>query len=277
MNHIMSHSISSVGRFPKEDVGILLDQFGDKRLSNKKERMKNLLKIAVPDEALYREIMLSLGYKKNKVQFQELAMILPYSEICRLKNQETIEKALLYRGGLDNSKSGLPKDFDTSLKMKKDVWKYQSVRPPNFPERRIKSISGFFSESCENGIYEFFKQRIQKNSSQSVNKRTASQIVNQIISIKGIGKTRGLEIFFNILLPFYEVIFESDGKPDFVRFLDDLYAHHPPLPDNFITKAMRKKLFKDKKGSEVVTSVKRYMGLIQLYNESREGGEDDNT
>jgi len=170
--------LDSMGKLLKEGVSSLLDQLGEKRLLNKKERMKNLLKIAQPDEALYREIMLSLGYKKNKVQFQELAMILPYSEICKMKNRETIEKALLYRGGLIGSKDGLPKGFDTSLRMKKNVWKYQSVRPPNFPERRIRGISGFFSQSCENGIYEFFKHRIQENFSQSVNKGNASQIVN---------------------------------------------------------------------------------------------------
>jgi hypothetical protein len=209
--------------------------------------MKNLLKIALPDEALYREIMLSLGYKNNKIQFQELAMILPYSEICKLKDQEIIEKALLFRGGLINSKSGLPKDFDTSLRMKKDVWKYQSVRPPNFPERRIKSISDFFSESCENGIYEFFKQRAQGNFVSPVNGKNASQIVNRIVSFKGVGQARGLEIFFNILLPFYEVIFEKDGKAEIVRFLDDLYAQHPPLLDNSITKAVRKSYLKTKK------------------------------
>jgi len=269
--------MNSIEKLPKDDLKIFLDQLGEKRLVNKKERMKNLLKIAVPDEALYREIMLSLGYKKNKVQFQELAMILPYSEICKLKDQETIEKALLYRGGLINTRAGLPKGFDTSLRMKKNVWKYQSVRPPNFPERRIKSISGFFSESCENGIYEFFKQKIQANFTPSVDDKNASQIVNQIVSFKGVGQSRGLEIFFNILLPFYEVIFEKDGQTELLGFLDDLYAHHPPLLDNSITKAMRKKLFRDKKGSDIVTSVRQYMGLIQLYNERTMGGEDDNT
>ena len=76
--------------------------------------MENLLKIANADEALYREIMLALGYKNNKVQFLELAMILPYSAICKLNDQETIEKALLYRAGFSKSKEGLPEDFDFS-------------------------------------------------------------------------------------------------------------------------------------------------------------------
>ncbi len=266
-----------IRKLSEKDIEPSLDLLGEKRLLIKKERMRNLLKIAVPDEAVYREIMLSLGYKKNKIQFQELAMILPYSEICKFKDQEIIEKALLYRGGLVTSKNGLPKDFDVSLKMKKNVWKYQGVRPPNFPERRIKSISGFFSESCENGIYEFFRQRIQENFTSSLNKKNASQIVNRIISFKGIGQARGLEIFFNILLPFYEVIFEKDGQIEIVKFLDALYDSHPPLADNSITKAMRKKLFKDKREADIVTSVKRYMGLIQYYQETAKGEEDDNT
>jgi hypothetical protein len=258
------------------DLGKLLDSKGEKKLFHKKERMRNLLKIAQPDEALYREIMLSLGYKKNKIQFQELAMILPYSEICKLQGQEIIEKALLYRGGFISSKNGLPKNFDTSLRMKKNIWKYQGVRPPNFPERRIKGISGFFSESCENGIYQFFMEKIQENFTRSVEKKDAPQIVNRIISFKGVGQIRGLEIFFNILLPFYEVVFEKDGQAELVRFLDELYSNHPPLIDNSITKAMRKKLFKDKQGADIVNSVKRYMGLIQLYNEGTNDEEDDN-
>ena len=82
---------------------------GNKWLKLKKQRMQNLLKIAPPDEALYREIMLSLGYPKNKVNFLELALILPYSEIKKLKDKHTIEKALLYRAGFINEKTDYQK------------------------------------------------------------------------------------------------------------------------------------------------------------------------
>jgi len=58
---------------------INLDLWGEKCISRKKQRMANLLKIAEPDEVLYREIMLALGYKNNKVQFLELSTIAPYS------------------------------------------------------------------------------------------------------------------------------------------------------------------------------------------------------
>jgi len=76
-----------------------LNHLGNKWLELKKQRMKNLLKIALPDEALYREIMLSLGFPQNKLNFLELALITPYYEIRKLKEKNIIEKALLYRAG----------------------------------------------------------------------------------------------------------------------------------------------------------------------------------
>ncbi|MGB9721728.1 MAG: DUF2851 family protein, partial [bacterium] len=118
-----------------------------KWLELKKQRMQNLLKIALPDEALYREILLSLGYPHNKVNFLELALITPYAEIRKLKEKTVIEKALLYRAGFTDDRDGLPKDFDFSLKMDKSVWNYKGIRPANFPEKRIKGISILLSET----------------------------------------------------------------------------------------------------------------------------------
>ena len=66
-------------------MNIDLNQLCDKWLELKKQQMQNLLKIALPDEALYREIMLSLGYPNNKINFLELALLTPYAEIKKLK------------------------------------------------------------------------------------------------------------------------------------------------------------------------------------------------
>jgi hypothetical protein len=136
-----------------------LNILGDKWLELKKQRMQNLLKIAFPDEALYREIMLSLGYPNNKVNFLELALITPYAEIKKLKEKHTIENALLYRAGFTEDKKGLPTDFDFSLKLDKSVWNYKGIRPANYPEKRIKGISNLLSETVEKGIVDFFLDR----------------------------------------------------------------------------------------------------------------------
>lgn len=85
-----------------------LNSLGHQWLETKKQRMQNLLKIAEPDNALYREIMLSLGYPKNKTNFLELALLTSYSEIQKLKTKEIVEKALLYRAGLSDDKEGIP-------------------------------------------------------------------------------------------------------------------------------------------------------------------------
>ena len=152
-----------------------LIHLGEKWLELKKQRMQNLLKIASPDEALYREIMLSLGYPKNKVNFLELALILPYSEIKKLKDKHTIEKAFLYRAGFINEKNGLPQNFDFSLRMDKSVWEYKGIRPANFPEKRIKGITELLEKSIEKGLVNFFLEKVKteiknKNSKSALKK-----------------------------------------------------------------------------------------------------------
>lgn len=257
-----------------------LDSLGDERLRQKKTRMENLLKIAAPDEALYRELMLALGYKNNKVQFLELAMILPYSGICKLNDQRMIEKALLYRAGFLESKEGLPEDFDFSLKMEKSVWQYKGTRPANYPEKRIEGISRLLFYSLEDGLCSLFEKKIMENYSEKVHKKTAmsfSRATTQIFTTtKAVGETRAMEICFNIILPFFVVIFEQRGESKYADFLYKAYDLHPSLASNSITRTMRAQVFCDKKNDarKIVNSVRRYMGLILLYYKN-EGIEED--
>ena len=143
------------------DSIIDINRFALKWLETKKQRMQNLLKIALPDEALYREIMISLGYPKNKVNFLELALMLPYSELIKLKNKELIEKALLFRAGFSDNKDDLPSYFDFSLRMDKSVWEYKGIRPANFPEKRIIGITDLLVKSINNGLVNFFIAKIK--------------------------------------------------------------------------------------------------------------------
>lgn len=130
-------------------------QLGEKWLESKIHRMRNLLKIAGPDEALYREIMLSLGYPKNKVQFLELALLLPFKEIKNLQDKEKIEKDLLYRAGFSEEKQDLPVNFDFSLRMDKSIWDFKKIRPANYPDKRIKGISYLLAEVSRGGLLIF--------------------------------------------------------------------------------------------------------------------------
>ena len=267
-------------RLNKDGIEKFLDSLGEERLRQKKTRMENLLKIANPDEALYRELMLALGYKNNKAQFLELAMILPYSEICKLNDQGMIEKALLYRAGFSKLKEGLPEDFDFSLKMNKSVWRYKGTRPANYPERRIEGISRLLLYSLGSGLRSLFEKKIIENCSEKVDKKRAmnfSRAIAQIFTTtKAVGKARAVEICFNIILPFFAVIFEQRGESKYADFLYKAYDLHPTLASNSITRTMEKQLFCNKKNDpgRIATSARRYMGLILLYYKNK-GIEED--
>jgi hypothetical protein len=268
-------------RLKAEGIEKFLDFLGDERLRQKKARMANLLKIANPDEALYREIMLALGYKNNKIQFLELALILPYSEVCNLKEKVKIEKALLYRAGFSVLKEGLPEDFDLSLRMEKSVWHLRGTRPANYPENRIKGISRFLSHSCESGFYKLVEAKIVENYSEAVDRRLAAKLCKEVTKIftegetKSVGKIRAMEIFFNIILPFFMVLFEEREKKEMSDFLYWIYIEHPTLSENSVTKTIKEHIFGDTKeeASRVINSVRRYMALIYLYDKILNIGE----
>jgi len=267
-------------RLNEDGIERFLDSLGEERLRQKKTRMENLLKIADPDEALYRELMLALGYKSNKVQFLELAMIQPYSEICKLNDQGIIEKALLYRAGFLESKEGLPEDFDFSLKMEKSVWRYRGTRPANYPKIRIEGISRLLFYSLEDGLCCLFEKKIIENYSGKVDKKIAMNFSRDITEVfaatRAVGQTRATEICFNIILPFFAVIFEERGESKYADYLYKAYDLHPPLVSNSITRTMRAQVFRAKKNDarRIVNSVRRYMGLIMLYYKNK-GIEED--
>lgn len=241
-------------------LNILAEQW----LEEKKQRMNNLRKIALPDEALYREIMLSLGYPKNKVQFLELALLLPYCEIQKLETQSLIEKALLYRAGFIQDANGLPADFDTSLKLDKPYWIFQSIRPVNFPDKRIEGISYLLSETIDKGIYNYFKEQIEKNIFVELNKSSAKKAVEKIMSFQGVGISKKREMFFNIIFPFF---LSDETFSAYHNFLVRIFEIHPPLEQNATIKKFYQ-IYSSTHHSEEITisNTKEYFGAIKYVN-----------
>lgn len=238
-----------------------LNLLADKWLEEKKQRMINLRKIALSDEALYREIMLSLGYPKNKVQFLELALLLPYKDIIKLKTKPQIEKALLYRAGFTQDDSYFPEDFDTSLKLNRSYWTFKSIRPANFPDKRIKDISQLLSETIDKGIYNYFKNQIENNYVDVIDKSSAKKVVENIMSFKGIGIGRKKEMFFNIILPFF---LSDDTFNKFHNFLLKIFETHPPLDENSKIKKFYRLIYSNHQSKYIkISNVREYFGAIK--------------
>ncbi|MDW8109927.1 MAG: DUF2851 family protein, partial [Candidatus Kryptonium sp.] len=252
-----AHRLANLDNHGNEKMD--LNHLGEQWLYVKIQRMRNLLKIAEPDEALYREIMLSLGYPKNKIQFLELALLLPFRVIKDLKEEEKIKTALLYRAGFSDVKKGLPEDFDFSLRMDKSVWEFKKIRPANFPNKRIIKISQFLSEMTSTGLVKFFVEKIKKEMKNLKNPKEAKECVIRIMDIKGIGIDRKREMFFNIIMPFTMAYLENK-EPETIEFLNRIFELHPPLSENTTTRKF-KKLVGEKTYLKINSSAKTYFGI----------------
>ncbi|MCX7984389.1 MAG: DUF2851 family protein [Bacteroidetes bacterium] len=236
----------------------LLNTYGEKWLNAKIQRMKNLLQIAEPDEALYREIMLSLGYPKNKTQFLELALILPFKELKTIRTREEIEKALLYRAGLIDKANNLPENFDHSLKMDKSVWNFKNIRPVNYPSKRISAISYLLDKTTTEGIVQFFTKMINQEIKPITTPSIAKKSVLNIMNFHQIGTQRKQEMFFNIILPFIMAFLPNDVSK-ISKFLHEIFETHPPLAENSITKEFRNRVGNASK--ESTPSTRSYFGI----------------
>ncbi len=217
--------------------------------TQKTENAKSF-KNCFPDEALYREIMLSLGYPSNKVNFLELALMTPFSEIKKLEDKNLIEKALLYRAGFIDDKDGLPEKFDFSLRIDNSVWNYKGIRPANFPEKRIKGVSGLLSKTSESGLVNFFLEKIKREA----NNKNLKKALKSIMDFEGIGDQRKEEMFFNIIMPFMMVYSQDEEVQKTLSFMFDNY---PPLAENRFIRD-----FKNNHPQIEIKNVKTYMGAI---------------
>lgn len=237
-----------------------IEKYFETWLNSKKQRIANLLEIAFPDEALYREIMLSLGYPKNKDRFLELALKLPYKEIQQFKTREIIENALLYRAGFSNDLKDLPQNFDVSLRIEKSLWDFKDIRPTNYPDKRIKGISFLLYETLNDGLVNYFYKKIKSNLKENINTLIAKKVVENIMNFKGVGIERKRDMFFNIITPFFLVYSKNDDI--LTQFLNKIFLYHPPLPENTIIKKF-KKTINEKEYKNLNTCAKTYFAIIE--------------
>ncbi len=247
-----------------------LQLLGEQWLETKIQRMKNLLKIAEPDEALYREMMLSLGYPKNKTPFLELALLLPFKEVRKLKDRALIETALLHRAGFVDWKEEVPEHFDLSLKMEKSVWDYRNIRPANYPEKRIAGIAFLLSQTLSSGLVDYFLERIEKAMTPLCTPKVAKQCVLNIMEFSGLGIQRKTEMFFNIILPFAIAYVQSEQQ-EMVRFLQNIFDLHPPLSKNSVTKYFCASLPEGTSYETICISTKTYFGIHFWYLHHKNG------
>ena len=142
---------------------------GEWRLRNKAAEIQQRMERAGPDQAIYESLLAACGYASYSGDFTTLAKQLPYERLRQLALRDSLlaEAALLQVSGLLPSSlaPGLePPPHLRRLWALRDgelpglgrlplVWKRASVRPANYPERRLAGAARFLARTARDGLH----------------------------------------------------------------------------------------------------------------------------
>ncbi|OHB76532.1 MAG: hypothetical protein A2Z34_01400 [Planctomycetes bacterium RBG_16_59_8] len=205
--------VASMGRTVGGDRPALsrerLESLGAEALRGKIERYRRLLERHSPDEVLYREILIALGYKNNKPLFEELSRALSYGRLLAESggDRDAIEAMLLAAAGFNRHGS--------AFRLNPALWRRASSRPTNRPERRIRAVAGLLSAGARGGL----SSLVVGTDGRARERVEALVRLLRSTSGGGIGLSRARLIVFNVLLPFLAASgnIPSDRIPDYYR------------------------------------------------------------
>jgi hypothetical protein len=149
-----------------------LDALGDEWFAERRGRMERALERSAPDEVLYREILIALGYKRNTAAMAEVARRCPLSSLEG--EAEAIERRL------HAAAAALPRA----------MWRLRNVRPANHPRRRLAGMARLVASARGEGL------------ARGVASRPTVAALTSWIAHDGIGEGRAAEIALNVFVPF---------------------------------------------------------------------------
>jgi AcrR family transcriptional regulator len=149
------------------------DALGEEWFSERRARVERALERAPADEALYREILVGLGYKHHKAAMAELA------RRCALASLPEGDAAAIERA-LKEAAAALPRA----------LWRLRNVRPANHPSRRLAGLARFLAAARGEGLV------------RGLTARPTLPALVAWLAHDGIGAARATEIALNVFIPF---------------------------------------------------------------------------
>lgn len=165
------------GAAPPAGIGAAgdLGALGDRWFRERRARMERRLGRSGPDEALYRETLVALGYKQNQAAMAEVARRRPLASLPA--DAGGAEAAL--RGAAASLPAG--------------AWRLRSVRPANHPWRRLAGMARFLAAARAEGL------------ARGLERRRSLPEMAAWLDPDGtglIGRARAVEIALNVFVPF---------------------------------------------------------------------------
>jgi hypothetical protein len=264
-------------------IGGILDQYGKERFYVKSAYFEVELILEEPAQVLYRGIMGSLGYTKNKAAFQELARRLPLRVIESIIGERQSEDRILILQALFLGAAGLlPSQYEwkcksvnsseisqlenvwQSLKVKTAMsyadWHFFRMHPKNFPTSRLLAAASLFDQYLDNGLLEEVMDLVRKASPG----KGSTSIEKGIIIPELLGQGRAREIAVNVILPFSLAWAQTNTQQRLKQHVLELYQKYPKSGENQITRYLGKLLWDDNKAKSI-NSAQRQQGMIHLY------------
>lgn len=270
----------------------VLHAAGEERLRRKSIRFIKQTETWGIDQALYAEVMTSLGYKNNKLGFRTLSTRLPYAELrSHAGNNERVAYAMLLGvAGLLPSQpharwDRVTKQFMRDLwtiwwkkqslfdeRLGPDTWQLAGLRPHNHPRRRLMAAAHLFTR--HHSLHEMWSPLASLSPADCV-----TQAVDQLsrpptgywsnrLSLGGkpqerpialVGKGRAHAIIVNVLVPYLVAVHQGGSVAK------GLLDHLPKEESHAILRETAFYLFGRDHTSQLYHSELARQGLVQIF------------
>lgn len=250
----------------KADLILAIEEASERRFRRRSNFYLGELLEENADELLYRGIMESLGYSKNRAAFLKLSQLVPWRRLCQAgeslsgtQREYELRQLLKVTAGLEEGKTAA-RTVPRGEVMDRGEWRFAGVRPGNQPLPRIEGAAALAARFLDTGLVHGLRPAIAEDGPGPLARAlTASEGGRTLI-----GKSRALEAAVNHVLPFFHawsVLVEGGSlAEDALR----LYFRMPRLADNEMTREMASLLEIEKR---LLKGAVAQQGLIQMYRE----------
>jgi len=288
----------------------IIDMAADWRIISKAREFARDINEKGLEQAFYEGFMTALGYKKFKEQFRQVAMKASLEwlqSILAVRDEEerpeVAEALLLHAARLVPARENT-REWDEesrqyyarveqlvdaanvcTLESDQDpvVWQYASVRPQNYPARRLAGAARVITDNLEPGLAErclsLWKKtqgkRSDANMFASLFTGTSDGYWSWHYSWGGkktpkpvgvIGNGRAMQVVVNLVIPFSLAVARRDGNLSLERKVFNTYLSCPSLPNNAVLRLMAHRMFgTTRPPASLVAGSRRQQGLIQIY------------
>ena len=250
----------------KADLILLVEEAGERRFRKRSNCYLGELLGEDADELLYRGIMESLGYSRNRDAFFKLSRLVPWRRLCLAGEGLSGAQRVLEVRRLLKTTAGLEDGERMAWialvgeRMDRGEWRFAGVRPGNQPLPRIEGAAALAARFLDTGLVQGLRPAVAEDGpGPLVRALTASEEGRTLI-----GKSRALDIAVNHVLPFFHawsVLVEGGSlAEDALR----LYRKAPRLADNEMTREMASLLKVERR---LLKGAMAQQGLIQMYRE----------